>query len=228
MLSKIPKGGPGDKLVPGIHAIVPLHSKLESNIMDIVLFYWPIEGRTINIDRDNPTSLFLRVLHEISSTVCIPVTIKEVEDFGTKKVFENDKSHGIAIRVKRVTDAKNDITWEEKQHLNLVLTKEDVKFDTFKNKYNNDCYDAIDDNLTPYEIFALNGHNNTIKLCLKYDVGKRIISQSQKMTFANKDAAIKYFQEKCQSHRILWDEDVCFQQLDVLVSNFIPLSQQVT
>ena len=86
MLAKNNRVDVGSKVPPGIHAIVPLHLKSESDIIDMVLFYWPIEGTIKNIDRDNPTSLFLRVLHEISSTVCIPVTVKEVEDFSTEKL----------------------------------------------------------------------------------------------------------------------------------------------
>ena len=91
--SLLPKSGKNknkravcSKLAPGIHAIVALDSKCESGTIDMVLFYWPIEGTIIKIDRDNPTSLFLRILHEISSTVCIPVTVKEVEDFSTEKL----------------------------------------------------------------------------------------------------------------------------------------------
>ena len=219
------------KLAPGIHAIVASDSKCESGIIDMVLFYWPIEGTIINVDRDNPTSLFLRILHEISSTVCIPVTIKEVDDFGTEKMCENDKSDGIAINVRRVTDATNDISWEdvEKTSPNLALTKENVEFGNFQNKYNNSYYDGIDSNLTPYEIVALNGDNNTTRLCLKYQVGKRVVSQYDRMEFVNQNAAIEYFQKISQTHHIVWDEEKFnFEQLHVLVSVFDVSLKQVT
>ena len=133
--------------------------------------------------------------------------------------------------MKKVTDATNDLNWEEKESANKILRKEDLEFDNFNSKYNNNnYYDAIDKRITPYEIFALNGDNNSTKLCLKYQVGKRVISQFEKMIFRNKIAAVKYFQEMGQTHRILWDEEkqFSFGQLDVLVEAFNPSLKQVS
>ena len=46
---------------------------------DIVLLYWPINDAFTNIDLGNKTTLFLRVLHEVCDTVCVPVTKDSVE-----------------------------------------------------------------------------------------------------------------------------------------------------
>ena len=76
-------------LSPGIHAMVPLDKtkhpsstrKLGSkpSFFDIIVFYWPVDDAFKNIERGNVSSLFLRILHEISATVCIPVASQEVK-----------------------------------------------------------------------------------------------------------------------------------------------------
>lgn len=82
----------------GIHAILSIDESThpttlsQSNLNDkpvcsIVLFYWPIADAFENpngvlnygINRSNVSSLYLRILHEISDSVCIPVTTQEVE-----------------------------------------------------------------------------------------------------------------------------------------------------
>ena len=86
-----------DHLKPGIHAIVPLDEtkhpsinvkrrnnnqvsiKTEMKPFDIVLLYWPINDAFTNIDSSNKTTLFIRVLHEVCDTVCVPITNDSVE-----------------------------------------------------------------------------------------------------------------------------------------------------
>ena len=78
-----------DKLNPGIYAIIPLNEenhasnqlKYNGNIgkpFDIILFYWPIYDAFDKIDRNSQTTVFIRVLHELCSTVCVLTNANEV------------------------------------------------------------------------------------------------------------------------------------------------------
>ena len=97
-------------LPAGIHAILSLRPTFptvgSNSPIDTVLFYWPVDGTMTDINRDNPSTLFLRVLHEICSTVCIPVTVKEINAFCAEKTTRNDTSSGIAMNFEHVTDEK--------------------------------------------------------------------------------------------------------------------------
>ena len=85
-------------LKAGIHAIMSIDESVhpttvsqaqpnDKPIVNVVLFYWPVVDAFENpngvinygINRSNVSSLYLRILHEISDSVCIPVTTQEVE-----------------------------------------------------------------------------------------------------------------------------------------------------
>lgn len=87
-------------LKPGIHAVMSIEeSKHPTTIsqanpevkptFEIVLFYWPVldafkipKGLSDHgISRSNVSVLYLRVLHEMTDCVCIPVTMNEVMIF---------------------------------------------------------------------------------------------------------------------------------------------------
>ena len=71
---------------PGFHAIMSLEEdKHPSNQLtetqersDIVLVYWPSSDAFVRVRRSNNTSVFLRAMHELCDTVCIPVTKEDV------------------------------------------------------------------------------------------------------------------------------------------------------
>ena len=81
----------------GIHAIMSIEesnhpttlSRLNPKVKaqcKVVLFYWPVSDAfehpnglvNYGINRSNVSSLYLRILHEISDSVCMPVTMNEV------------------------------------------------------------------------------------------------------------------------------------------------------
>lgn len=74
---------------PGIHAIMSLEeSNHPSNqligtqeICDIVLIYWPIDDAFERVRSSNSTTVFVRAMHEICDTVCVPVTKQDVSLF---------------------------------------------------------------------------------------------------------------------------------------------------
>ena len=71
---------------PGIHAIMSLQERNHPSnqligtqeICDIVLIHWPNDGTFERVRSSNNTSVFLRALHEICDTVCIPITKQDV------------------------------------------------------------------------------------------------------------------------------------------------------
>ena len=201
MLAK-KKSQKGVTLPRGIHAILSLKRRTagdKGNTIDMVLFYWPVDEKMTNIDRDNPSTLFLRLLHELNATVCIPVTMKEIDDFGTEKTVPHDTSRGIAISVKRVADAKNDVCWNN----NKIL--KEIKNKTFL-PYKDSEHNANGDDLVADQVYPLNGDDNTTMLCLNYRLGKRIEPEHRQMVRRSEAEIVEYLEKMSRTHNIEWDK----------------------
>eukprot|EP01084_Bolivina_argentea_P158041 275343_1 len=139
----------------GVHAILFLNSEKSENKSNlnrvIYLFYWPLptsfELKNKNIKnaqqikrmKKDPSCLLSRVLHEISSTVCISVHSQELKHFGP-----------VERNVRRVRNYG--LSYKKTQESQFSLAKQATKIiniDSYEDRYK----------LYAQEMFLLNGSN---------------------------------------------------------------------
>ncbi|ETO35237.1 hypothetical protein RFI_01827, partial [Reticulomyxa filosa] len=105
----------------------PRELKLMSNSsnVDIVLFFWPDADSFTDIKRGNAASLFLRVLLEVCSTVCIKVSQSELDNFYVRdNRNEGEQITGGGIQLEMKEQQKNGVSYNVEEMQSFPIAKE--------------------------------------------------------------------------------------------------------
>ncbi|ETO03296.1 hypothetical protein RFI_34114, partial [Reticulomyxa filosa] len=171
----------------------------KSSDVDIVLFFWPDADSFTDIKRGNAASLFLRVLLEVCSTVCMKVSQSELDNFYVDKqtvqdnTNEEEQSMGGGIQVGMKEQQKNDVSYNVEKMKSLPTEKERKQSDS----------NVI---VTSRSAFVIEGVQSTI-LCYHSVLEHVTESKQLQFTYSSKEELINFIKKITQTHRlILWNE----------------------
>ncbi|ETN97371.1 hypothetical protein RFI_40157 [Reticulomyxa filosa] len=199
-------------LSTGVYAIVSLKDaflKLDktpkelelmskSSNVDIVLFFWPDTDSFADIKRGNASSLFLRVLLEVCSTVCMKVSQSELDNFYVDKQTAQDKmeeeqSMGGGIQVGMKEQQKNDVSCNVEKMQSFPIEKERKQ-------------ESSNGSVISKRAFVIEGAQSTI-LCHCSIQEHPIESKQLSFTSSSEEELMNYIKQITQTHQLkLLDE----------------------
>ncbi|ETO01061.1 hypothetical protein RFI_36379, partial [Reticulomyxa filosa] len=170
----------------------------KSSNVDIVLFFWPDIDSFTDIKRGNSSSLFLRVLLEVCSTVCIKVSQSELDNFYVDKQTIQDKmeegqSMGGGIQVGMKEQQKNDVSCNVEKMQSFPIEKEKKE-------------DSSNGSVISKRAFVIEGAQSAI-LC-HCSIQEHVTEfKPLQFTFSSKEELMNYIKQTAQTYRLkLWDE----------------------
>ncbi|ETO01062.1 hypothetical protein RFI_36378, partial [Reticulomyxa filosa] len=171
----------------------------KSSNVDIVLFFWPDIDSFTDIKRGNSSSLFLRVLLEVCSTVCIKVSQSELDNFYVDKqtvqdkMEEEEQSMGGGIQVGMKEEQKNDVSCNVEKMQSFLIEKERKQ-------------GSSNVSVASKYAFVIEGAQSTI-LC-HCSIQEHVIEPKPlQFTFSSKEELMNYIKQTAQTYRLkLWDE----------------------
>ncbi|ETN98938.1 hypothetical protein RFI_38549, partial [Reticulomyxa filosa] len=200
-------------LSTGVYAIVSLKDaflKLDktpkelelmskSSNVDIVLFFWPDTDSFADIKRGNASSLFLRVLLEVCSTVCMKVSQSELDNFYVdkqttqEKLNEEEQSMGGGIQVGMKEEQKNDVSYNVEKMKSFPIEKERKQ-------------ESSNGSVISKRAFVIQGAQSTI-IC-HYSIQEHITELKPfQFAYSSEEELMNYIKQITQTHRLkLWDE----------------------
>eukprot|EP01084_Bolivina_argentea_P024956 46450_1 len=182
----------------------------------LYLFYWSLPNsfnmakmkKQSNM-RQDPSCLLSRVLYEISNTVSISVSSKELHDFGVTKRIDSNKNSGNSKRsIRRVK-----LIIEETKENHVLCTNEPTKEITVttSNEFNNDSRDRF-----------LFGGNRINGWCQMYHQEPRTEQEQKTIKSLSKQECIEKMIELNKSYIISWSKS--FDQDRIGVNAIAPVN----
>ncbi|ETO06455.1 hypothetical protein RFI_30937, partial [Reticulomyxa filosa] len=192
-------------LPPGIHALLPLEQLVSLPSIYVVLFYWPVKNAFAkdNIKRSNISCLFSRVLQEVSTTLCIPITKQDLTDFGTvEEIKQEPVRSGVIFDFRIKEDKANSVSISNQliDNINLKMVKSSI--------YSNLNAESLDKH--PENLFVLGG-TDTFGYSLSFKCGSRTEMCQHNTNFQSKKELYTFLQQTSSSYCISYQQNLCFE-----------------
>ncbi|ETN98196.1 hypothetical protein RFI_39317 [Reticulomyxa filosa] len=189
-----------------------LEMMYKSSNVDIVLFFWPDIDSFTDIKRGNSSSLFLRVLLEVCSTVCIKVSQSELDNFYMDKQTVQDKTDE---KEKEKENEKEEEEGEQSMGSGIqVGVKKEQKINVSCNVEKMQSFsiekeikqDSSNGSVTSERAFAIEGARSTI-LC-HCSIREHVTeSRTLQFVYSSEEELINYIRQITKTYRLkLWSE----------------------